>query len=145
MDFIQSSDYIVKVLKELLHIPSPSGFTKAAIDYVKNITDSLGFESEYLAKGGLLVKVPGRNTELTVGVSAHVDTLGAMVRSINSNGTLRFIPVGGIAMQTLESEYCRIHTRDGRVYTGTFLCNSMSVHRRHGSDRFCFRLHQLRS
>ncbi|MBQ9119311.1 MAG: M42 family metallopeptidase [Lachnospiraceae bacterium] len=123
-----TTDYMVKVLEELLNIPSPSGFTKAATEWVRALVTELGFESEYLAKGGLLVKVPGRNPELTIGVSAHLDTLGAMVRSINSNGTLRFIPVGGIPMQTLESEHCRIHTRSGKVYTGTFLCNSMTVH-----------------
>ena len=31
-------------------------------------------------------------------------------------------------MPTLDGEYCRIHTRDGRVYTGTILCESAAVH-----------------
>ncbi len=123
-----TTDYMLRTLEKLLSIPSPSGFTKEASEWVRELVTGLGYEAEYIAKGGLLIKVPGRNQAETIGVSAHLDTLGAMVRSINANGTLRFIPVGGIPMQTLESDYCRIHTRSGKVYTGTFLCNSMSVH-----------------
>src|SRR5690606_35646398 len=52
----------------------------------------------------------------------------AMVRAVKPNGCIRFTPLGGYAMQTVEGEYCRIHTRDGRQYEGTVLSTKPSVH-----------------
>ena len=41
---------------------------------------------------------------------------------------LRITPIGGYAMQTVEGEYCQVHTRDGKVYEGTVLSTMPSVH-----------------
>ena len=51
-----------------------------------------------------------------------------MVRSIDKEGTLKFTLVGGYTMHSVEGSYCKIHTRDGRTYTGTILIKSSSVH-----------------
>ena len=61
-------------------------------------------------------------------MSAHLDTLGLMVRSIKDNGKLAITKVGGPCLPTLDGEYCKIYTRDGKVYTGTILSCSPSVH-----------------
>lgn len=124
---MQNIDYIIKTLETIVNIPSPSGFTKDVIQFVKSEAESFGYVCELSNKGGLIVYVPG-NSEETLGLSAHVDTLGAMVRSISSNGMLKFTLVGGYTMQSVEGCYCKIHTRDGRVYTGTILAKSPSVH-----------------
>lgn len=79
-------------------------------------------------KGGVILNVPGLDPSRTIGISAHVDTLGAMVRSIKANGTLRLTSVGGFAMHSIENEYCTIHTRSGKTYTGTILTSHPSVH-----------------
>ena len=63
-----------------------------------------------------------------VATSAHVDTLGLMVRSIKGNGNLALTKIGGPIVPTLDGEYCRVHTRNGQVYTGTILSTSPSVH-----------------
>ena len=65
---------------------------------------------------------------MTRGLSAHVDTLGLMVRSINSDGTLSLTKLGGPLTPTLDGEYCDIITRDDKVYTGTILSKSPSIH-----------------
>ena len=58
----------------------------------------------------------------------HVDTLGAMVSSITDQGTLKLTPLGGMNPNNAETENCRIITREGKAYTGTFqLCNA-SIH-----------------
>lgn len=124
---MQIIEYIIKTLETIVNIPSPSGFTKDAIQFVKSEVESFGYSCELSNKGGLIVSVPG-NSEETLGLSAHVDTLGAMVRSISGNGMLKFTLVGGYTMQSVEGCYCKIHTRDGRVYTGTILAKSPSVH-----------------
>ena len=123
-------DYLVRQIEKLVNTPSPSGFTKQVMGYVEEQAKELGFTSTYTKKGGLVIHVPGSapKKERTIGLSAHVDTLGAMVRSINGNGTLRIVPIGGYMMETVESSYCKIHTRSGRVYTGTILTKAPSVH-----------------
>lgn len=123
-------DYIVSQIEALVNIPSPSGFTKQAIEYVENEAKRLGFESVRLKKGGTVITVPGKNPspERVIGLSAHVDTLGAMVRSINSNGTLRLTSIGGFMMESVESTYCKVHTREGKTYTGTILTKAPAVH-----------------
>ncbi|CUH93457.1 M42 family metallopeptidase [Herbinix luporum] len=120
-------DYIVKTTERLVNIPSPSGFTKKVMDFVKEEARAFGYACSMSSKGGLIIRVDGRQEE-TIGLSAHVDTLGAMVRSINSDGTLQFTMVGGYTMHSVEGSYCKIHTRDGLVYTGTILIKSSSVH-----------------
>ncbi len=121
-------DYAVKFLEEICKTPSPTGFAMAAIDRCEREAKSLGFATRRNNKGGLLVDVPGKDASFKRLVSGHVDTLGAMVRSIDSNGWLKFTPIGGYMMQTVEGEYCQIFTRSGKTYTGTCLTTDPSVH-----------------
>ena len=55
-------------------------------------------------------------------------TLGLMIRSISGDGKIFFTQIGGPILNTYDGEYCKIHTRDGKVYTGTVLSLSPSVH-----------------
>jgi putative aminopeptidase FrvX len=124
---VETIEYIVKTLETLVNIPSPSGFTKEVINFVKTEAENFGYSCEVSNKGGLVISVKGSGSD-TLGLSAHVDTLGAMVRSISAEGMLKFTLVGGFTMQSIEGSYCKIHTRDGKVYTGTILAKSPSVH-----------------
>ncbi len=124
---MDTMEFIVNTIKELVNIPSPSGYTKEVMEYVRNKAEGFGYPCEYSKKGGLIISVPGKEKE-TLGVSAHVDTLGAMVRSVSANGMLKFTLVGGFTMQSIEGSYCKIHTREGKTFTGTILSKSPSVH-----------------
>ena len=124
---MNKSKYIISTLKTLIEIPSPSGFTKDVMTFVEKEVAQLCYASYYTNRGGLIIEVKG-HSDKTIGISAHVDTLGAMVRSINSDGTINFTEVGGYTLQSVEGCYCKLHTRVGKVYTGTILCKSSSVH-----------------
>jgi len=124
---METIEYIIKTIETLVNIPSPSGFTKEVMDFVKSEAEGFGYSCESSQRGGLIISVEGSNSE-TLGLSAHVDTLGAMVRSIDAEGTLKFTLVGGYTMHSIEGCYCKIHTRDGRTYTGTILIKSSSIH-----------------
>lgn len=124
---IQES-YVLNFLKKLLDTPSPSGYTHHIIDMICKEAQSLGIESTLNNKGGAILRLPGEDDSKTIGLSAHVDTLGAMVRSITPHGTLKLTSVGGFTMHSIENEYCTIHARDGRTYTGTILTLHPSVH-----------------
>lgn len=124
---VDTMNYVVAFLEKLVNTPSPSGFTYEVMALVEKEAAGFGFLSHYSRKGGLIIEVPG-NTDAVLGLSAHVDTLGAMVRSISSEGMLRIIPVGGFMMESIEGMYCKVHTRTGKVYTGTILTKEPSVH-----------------
>lgn len=120
--------FLVDTLQKLLGQDSPTGFTEKVVTVVEGIAQDLGFATRRTNKGNLVVTVPGRETGRKVGLCAHVDTLGLMVRSITADGMLMVTKVGGPLLPTLDGEYCRIYTREGTVYTGTVLSLSPSVH-----------------
>ncbi|MDF2717548.1 MAG: aminopeptidase [Paenibacillus sp.] len=124
---IINREYMTDVLLKLLGMPSPSGFCGRIAAMIEEEAAALGYASERTPKGCVIITAPGKREE-TLGISAHVDTLGAMVRSIKPNGSIRFTPIGGYMMNSVENEYCRIHTRDGREYEGTVLPVKPSVH-----------------
>ena len=119
-------DYIGEQLKALTSIPSPTGFTRAATDYVMKTLEEMGFAPERSTKGNVLVCLGGEGEPLVL--ASHVDTLGAMVRSVKDNGRLRPTTLGGHQWSTADGENCTVHTRDGRVYTGVVLNTEPSSH-----------------
>lgn len=123
-----NKEYVLNIANELINIDSPSSYTKLAIQYLKENITKFNFETSLSKKGNLIVSIPGKDTSHTIGLSAHVDTLGLMVRSIKSDGKLAFTRIGGPMLPTLDGEYCRILTRDGRTYTGTILSTTPAAH-----------------
>jgi len=123
----ENINYILDFAKKILNIPSPSGFTKDVIKAIEEEAKRLNYATSQTKKGNLIIDVKGKTDE-TLGLSAHVDTLGAMVRSIKSDGNLKFTTIGGPIWPTLDGEYCTIHTREGKDYAGTFLSTSPSSH-----------------
>lgn len=121
-------EYLLKTAKNLLEFNSPSGFCFDIMKEVQSWIKDFGYEFETTNKGCGIITIPGKEKGKVIGLSAHVDTLGAMVRSIDSDGTLKFTLLGGPIVPTLDSEYCTIRTRDGKLYSGTFLSNSPAAH-----------------
>ncbi len=120
-------EYIIDFAKRVLAIPSPSGYTEQVIRFCQEEATKLGYHTELSKKGNLIIHVKGK-TDFKLGLSGHVDTLGAMVRSITASGDLKFTSIGGPIWPTLDGEFCTIHTRSGKDYTGTFLSVSPSSH-----------------
>ncbi|MCC5911356.1 MAG: hypothetical protein JJT76_13045 [Clostridiaceae bacterium] len=128
MEIAINKAYVLQKAKDLLVFDSPSGFCFDIMDKIHTWVQELGYNFELTNKGCGVITVPGKSNDKIVGLSAHVDTLGAMVRSITSSGTLKFTLIGGPIVPTLDAEYCKIRTRDGKIYTGTFLSTSPAVH-----------------
>ncbi|MDN6195805.1 MAG: M42 family metallopeptidase [Atopostipes suicloacalis] len=118
----------VDLLVDLLKVNSPTGYTKNVIDFLVEKIEGIGYQTERSPKGNLIVSVEGKDQSKTRGLSGHVDTLGLMVRSINSDGTLALTKLGGPLTPTLDGEYCEVIARNGKVYTGTILSSSSSIH-----------------
>jgi len=120
-------NYMLDVLRGILAVDSPSGFTDAALKKLVEYVEQIGYEYEITNKGNLIVDIPGKSDK-TVALAAHLDTLGLMVRSVKSDGTLAFRRIGGVILNTVDGEYCNVYTRCGKVYSGTILSNSPSGH-----------------
>ena len=120
--------FFLDFLSQILLTDSPSGFSKNVMTLIEKQAIDFGYAFEYTHKGNGIITIEGLDNSKTVGLSAHVDTLGAMVRSISAAGTLKFSLIGGPIVPTLDSEYCKVYTRDGKIYTGTFLSNASSMH-----------------
>lgn len=120
-------DQALTFAKEILSIDSPTGYCQNVIKFVEQKAQALGYKTSRNEKGNLHIYIEGKDNK-TIGMCAHVDTLGLMVRSIKSDGTLAFTNLGGPIIPTLDGEYCRIITRDQKVYTGTILSNSPAAH-----------------
>jgi putative aminopeptidase FrvX len=120
-------DETIDVLVGLLNTPSPTGDTEAAISYVLQAVRDLPLQSHRTHKGGLVLTWPGDAT-CPRALTAHVDTLGAMVRRIKGNGRLMLTSLGHYDWHAVEGEGCLITTGDGRTYRGSILPTKASVH-----------------
>lgn len=116
------------LIKELVSIPSPSGNTVKVIKFVEEFLANLNVELKRNRKGGLIATLPGENNKEHRMLTAHVDTLGAMVKEIKSDGRLRLDLIGGFRYNSIEGEYCEIQTTEDKTYTGTILMHQTSVH-----------------
>ncbi len=120
--------YILENLEKLLKIPSPTGHTKEAIDFVEERFKDLGIETRRTNKGALIGTIEGKNTEKEVTLSGHVDTLAGMVKEIKANGRLKITQIGGYVWDTVEGEHVKVETMSGKTYTGTILTTMASSH-----------------
>lgn len=123
------TQYMLEFLTGLLETPSPTGFTEAAIEYCENELRKFSFlEITRTRKGGLVATWPGESSGAPRGLTAHIDTLGAMVKEIKSNGRLKLTRIGGFPWNTVEGEGCHIFTRKGDTVRGSLLLSKASVH-----------------
>ncbi|WP_396266108.1 M42 family metallopeptidase [Halobacillus salinarum] len=115
-------------LKQLTSIPSPTGMTEQIMRYCDNLLRVKGVPTMMTNKGGLIATIQGRNPENERVITAHLDTLGAMVKEVKDDGKLALSLIGGFTWNSIEGEYCEIHTASDGTYTGTILMQQSSVH-----------------
>lgn len=120
--------YIKDLLTRLLQTPSPTGDTEDIIQLLERECREIHVPSRRNHKGGLLITIPGHDNTRQRLITAHVDTLGGMVKEILPNGRLRLTKVGGYAWNTVEGEYCGVKTQGGNVISGTVILHNTSVH-----------------
>ncbi|MGX4599269.1 M42 family metallopeptidase [Faecalimicrobium sp. JNUCC 81] len=125
---MHNTKIIENYLIELLNIPSPTGYTKEIINYIKKELDDMNIEYKLGNKGMLVATIEGTDKENEITFSAHIDTLGAMVQEVKANGRLAVSQIGGYMMNTIEGENCLIHTRDNKKYEGTLQTIKPSIH-----------------
>lgn len=118
----------VSLLKQLVEIPSPSGYTKEIMDFMEQFLKEIGVDYIRTNKGALIATIVGENDAKHRLLTAHTDTLGAMVKEVKPSGRLKLAMVGGFNWNAVEGEYCTIHTADGKKIRGTILMHQTTVH-----------------
>ena len=125
-------DETLRFLRSLLLTPSPSGYPDEAIALVEDEIlglDLAGASIERTRRGALLLTVPGSSDLHPRAVAVHVDTLGAMVREVKSNGRLLLTQLGGYSWHAVEGENVTVlSVTTGERFTGTIQTDHPSAH-----------------
>lgn len=121
-------DFLTRFLKDLLNTPSPTGYTEWAVSAVEQELDGLGIACRRTPKGALIADLEGLRSDLPRALSAHVDTLGAMVAEIKPSGRLRLTPLNGVMWPTVESEGVWVQTQGGHPIRGSIVFTNGAAH-----------------
>ena len=129
-----NQEYFTDFLVKLLNIASPTGFAEPAIAFVeKELSQFKQLELSRTRKGALVAKWKVESDLPPVALTAHVDTLGAVVKEIKSNGRLRLSRIGGLQWPSVETEGVWIFTSKGEKIRGSVLIDTASGHV-HGAE-----------
>jgi len=121
--------FMLDFLSGLLNVPSPTGYAHLAIEYTREAMKAFPELSLHInCKGALVAAWPGQRQDAPRALTAHVDTLGAMVKEIKINGRLKISRVGGLLLNGVETEGCTIFTQSGKQMRGSLLIEKASVH-----------------
>jgi putative aminopeptidase FrvX len=126
--------YLMTFLEGLLNTPSPTGLAEPGIQFTRAALEEFSeLEINMTRKGALVATWPGEKSDRPRALTAHVDTLGAMVKEIKPNGRLKLTKIGGYAWNTVEGEGCTVFTLTGKRIRGSLLPEMASSHV-HGSQ-----------
>lgn len=118
--------FCLEMFQKLISVDSTTGQYEQMQALICDMLDGMGYPWQTLRKGGIIADMGGEGDALAV--TAHLDTIGLMVRHINADGTLNVCPVGGLYPFYCVTENVRIHTRSGKIVTGTICRTPNSIH-----------------
>ncbi len=124
------ADFLQAFLTDLLNTPSPTGFAHRAIDLTYRTLQAVVPEADLRVtpKGALVTRWEVPTVGAPRALTAHVDTLGAVVKEIKPNGRLKLSRVGGFPWNFVEGEEVWVHPVEGEPVPGTLLLTAASVH-----------------
>jgi putative aminopeptidase FrvX len=124
-----NQEYLIDFLVKLLNVTSPTGFADPAIAFVEKELSQFGqLELSRTRKGALVARWNVDNDVASVALTAHVDTLGAVVKEIKPNGRLKLSRIGGIQWPTVETEGVWVFPAKGEKIRGSVLIDTASGH-----------------
>jgi putative aminopeptidase FrvX len=124
-----NQEYLVDFLVKLLNIPSPTGFAEPAVAFVeKELSQFPQLQLWRTRKGALVAKWQVESDLPPVALTAHVDTLGAVVKEFKRDGRLKMSRIGGVQWPTIETEGIWVFTSKGENIRGSVLIDTASGH-----------------
>lgn len=123
------SSFLTIFLVDLLNTPSPTGNAEAAVAFVeKTLKQFPELTLSRTRKGALVARWEGLKSDAPRALTAHADTLGAMVKEIKSNGRLKLTRIGGLLLNGVETEGCWVLASNGKRARGSFMFEDASSH-----------------
>ncbi len=119
--------YLQNQLLSLLQIPSPSGYTDQIVHYVCKELEALNIPYNVTRRGAIRATLQGTTDSFDRAICVHLDTLGAMVSRLKSNGRLSVRPIGTWSSRFAEGARVTIFA-DNDKYRGTLLPLKASGH-----------------
>jgi len=107
-------DRAVRLLTELTNAHGAPGRE----DSVRRIVRSCFPAAVTDGMGNVFVEKEGSASTPRIMLTAHMDEVGFMVRSVTKAGLLKFVPLGGWWPHTVLGQRMRVLTRDGSELTG---------------------------
>ena len=121
------TDYLLEVLLRLLFTPSPAGYTDRVVHVVCEELERLRVPFELTRRGAIRATLKGTQERPDRAIVAHIDTLGAMVKSLKPNGRAHLVPIGHWNARFAEGARCTLFT-DSSQHRGTILPMKASGH-----------------
>lgn len=123
------TDYLLDTLLRLLNVPSPAGDTERGTALCREILCDIDdtFDLKFTRKGVLTATWPGLSHDEPRAVSAHIDTIGAVVRHIKPNGRVSLHAIGSLPWTAVENEGVTLHTPK-ETLRGTVMIEAASYH-----------------
>ena len=108
----------IKIIETLSNAPGVSGFEDDVILAAKKyLTGSFKIEEDRI-RNLFIKKTSGKKNLPAVMLDAHSDEVGFMVQSVNTNGTLKFLDLGGWNPQSIGAHAVKIKNADGEWIKG---------------------------
>jgi putative aminopeptidase FrvX len=123
------TQFLTSFLIDLLNTPSPTGLAEPAVAFTEQTLKSLHeLTLSRTRKGALVARWEGKSSNAPRALTAHLDTLGAMVKEIKSNGRLKLTRVGGLLLNGVETEGCWVLLNNGGKVRGSYMFEKASTH-----------------
>lgn len=106
-------DDLKELLRSFSNAAGPSGFEGEARDLLRRTLEPLVDEVEVDVMGNVIATRRGDGPRVMI--AAHMDEIGVMVRYVDEQGFLRFVPIGGWFDQTILAQRVLLHGRKGKV------------------------------
>jgi peptidase M42 family hydrolase len=119
--------YLLRQLKALLSIDSPTGYTDQIVRYCTEELQRLGMTPELTRRGAIRAVRQGSRRKAARAIVTHLDTLGAQAKLVKENGRLELVPIGNWSARFAEGARATLYTEKGS-FRGTILPLKASGH-----------------
>lgn len=106
-----------RMIREMSDAFGPPGFESPVGDVVRRYMD--GFDVTTDPMNNLYIPHPAnQGGRMVIQLDAHLDEVALMVQSVQPNGTLSVVPLGGFVVTSLPSQLFLIRNSSGRLIRG---------------------------
>jgi len=107
----------IEILRELIDIPSPSGFERSIAEYIKDTVSEFVDEKQINIdfQNNVIVEIPGRNKDKTIMIDAHSDEIGFIIGNVDKWGKISVRYIGGGDSSILSARNLWVLTKKGII------------------------------